>query len=145
MYGYFKIISNEISSWKSKRLSNEKISSITTSSFNCSPTSVRHNARIKLKFDGDFFYQDNNATYNHRPIANVYMVYELSTFINSSSITLENYLFGVVELIGNLDIEKYKYSGYGIGFDSRGSFLKMLLFLELILAVLHMLITKTTF
>ena len=31
-------------------------------------------------------------------------------------------LFGAVKLTKIIDIDKYKYSGYGIGFDSRGSF-----------------------
>ena len=31
--------------------------------------------------------------------------------------TLENCLFGTVILTENADIEKYKYSGYGTGFD----------------------------
>ena len=35
---------------------------------------------------------------------------------------LENYLFGPVKLTKNSDIDKYKYSGYGIGFDRRGTF-----------------------
>ena len=54
-------------------------------------------------------------------------------------VTLDNCLFGSVELIKNADLDKYKYSGYGIGFDSRLEFLftdeaveKMSLFLELI-------------
>ena len=36
--------------------------------------------------------------------------------------TLENYLFGAVSLTKNTDIDKYKYSGYGIGFDRHGEF-----------------------
>ena len=43
-------------------------------------------------------------------------------WINYSNVTLENCLFGAVKLTKNVDIDKYKYSGYGIGFDSRGSF-----------------------
>ena len=35
---------------------------------------------------------------------------------------LENCLFGAVKLTKNPDIDKYKYSGYGIGFDRRGTF-----------------------
>ena len=35
---------------------------------------------------------------------------------------LENSLFGAVKLTKNVDIDKYKYSGYGIGFDRRGTF-----------------------
>ena len=49
-----------------------------------------------------------------------------SDLCSSSSIindpTLKNCLFGAVTLTKNSDIEKYGYSGYGIGFDRRGSF-----------------------
>ena len=58
VYKYFKIFAKNnctfISSWESKVLSNEKISSINTSSFNSSPTFVYDNAKIKVKFNGDF-------------------------------------------------------------------------------------------
>ena len=33
--------------------------------------------------------------------------------------TLENCLFGAVSLTKNNDIDKYKYSGYGIGFHKK--------------------------
>ena len=36
--------------------------------------------------------------------------------------TLENSLFGVVRLVKNDNIDRYKFSGYGIGFDRRGTF-----------------------
>ena len=36
---------------------------------------------------------------------------------------IKNCLFGAVTLTKNADIDKYKYSGYGIGFDRRGCFL----------------------
>ena len=36
--------------------------------------------------------------------------------------TLNNSLFGSVELTKNADPNKYKYSGYGIGFDSCSEF-----------------------
>ena len=51
------------------------------------------------------------------------MFYELgapSFHINDP--TLEYCLFGAVTLTKNADNEKYKYSGYGIGFDRRSSF-----------------------
>ena len=35
---------------------------------------------------------------------------------------LKNCLFGAVTLTKNAGIDKYKYSGYGIGFDRRSSF-----------------------
>ena len=36
--------------------------------------------------------------------------------------TLENCSFGAVTLTKNAHIDKYRYSGYGIGFDRKGSF-----------------------
>ena len=54
---------------------------------------------------------------------NIYIVYELG--VSSSNVnchTLKNYLFGAITLTKNADIDKYRYSGYGIGFDRRGSF-----------------------
>ena len=50
-------------------------------------------------------------------------MYELrasSSHIND--LTIKNCLFGAVTLTKNADIDKYKYPGYGIGFDRRGSF-----------------------
>ena len=65
----------------------------------------------------------DNITFNHGKIVNIYIVYEISRNINISDYpTLENYLFGAVSLIKNADISKYEYSGYGIGFDRHGSF-----------------------
>ena len=43
--------------------------------------------------------------------------YSISTYP-----TLENCLFGAVSLPKNADIDKYKYSGYGIGFDRGDEF-----------------------
>ena len=82
---------------------------------------VYDNARIKLSFIGYLLKQDK-VTYNHGSIINIYIVYRLTPYVNTSGITLENCLFGAVKLTKNADSDKYKYSGYGIGFDSRGSF-----------------------
>ena len=50
-------------------------------------------------------------------------MYEISQNYSINSYpTLENYLFGAVSLTKNADIDKYKYSGYGIGFDRQGEF-----------------------
>ena len=56
-------------------------------------------------------------------VVNIYIVYGLgasSSHVNDP--TLKNYLFGAVTLNKNVDIDKYGYSGYGIGFDKRSSF-----------------------
>ena len=49
-------------------------------------------------------------------------MYKLSRAVSNSSAALDNCLFGAVTLPKNHDIDKYKYSGYGIGFDSRETF-----------------------
>ena len=54
---------------------------------------------------------------------NIYIVHELSSNLNNFDLTLENCLFGAVRLTKNAAFDKYKYLGYGIGFDSRGTFL----------------------
>ena len=83
---------------------------------------VYYNARIKTPFSREFLKQDK-VTYNHGPIVNVCIVYRLILIVNNNTdFTLKNFLFGVVQLTKITDIDKYKYSGYGIGFDSRGSF-----------------------
>ena len=62
-------------------------------------------------------------SYTHREVVNIYIVYELgASSSNDSDPTLKKCLFGAVTLTKNVDIEKYRYSGYGIGFDRRGSF-----------------------
>ena len=59
----------------------------------------------------------------HGGIVHIYTVYEISKNINISHYpVLENCLFGAVKLTKNADVDKYGYSGYGIGFDKHGSF-----------------------
>ena len=56
-------------------------------------------------------------------MVNIYIVYEINRNHNISSYpTLENRLFGAVSLTKHADFDKYKYSGYGIGFDRKGKF-----------------------
>ena len=40
----------------------------------------------------------------------------------NTDFTLVNCLFGSVKLTKNTDADKYKYNGYGIGFDTRSEF-----------------------
>ena len=98
----------------------EKISSVTISDGRVSKL-VYDNARIKVKFNEDLLKQ-NKVTYNHGPIVNIYIVYRLIPTTKDSSFTLQNCLFRAVKLTKTADIDKYKYFGYSIGFDSRGSF-----------------------
>ena len=62
--------------------------------------------------------------YTNGTIINIYIVHEFSASgSNVSDPTLRNCLFGALALTKNADIEKYGYSGYGIGFErTRSSF-----------------------
>ena len=65
--------------------------------------------------------KQDKITYNHGKVVNIYIVYEISRNVNISDCpALENCLFGAVSLTKNTDIDKYKYSEYGIGFDRHG-------------------------
>ena len=121
---YLKLFANTrfISWWESKGLSEENFKPPATSDDSLSPLLDYLGDKTKLKFNGDCFKQPK-VTYTHRKTVNIYIVYELgaSSSFNDDP-TLKNSLFGTVKLTKNADIDKYQYSGYGIGFDRKSSF-----------------------
>ena len=81
-----------------------------------------YDTKVRVQFTRSYLKQPN-FMFTHKNVVNIYIVYELgasSSHINDPA--LKNCLFGVVTLTKNADIGKYKYSGYGIGFDRRSSF-----------------------
>ena len=68
--------------------------------------------------------KQNAITCNHGKSINIYIAYEINKNDNttSSDPTLGNCLFGAFTLNKDADFDKYKYSGYGIGFGKKGSF-----------------------
>ena len=79
-------------------------------------------SKIRIKFDGNFLNRFP-PTILHGNMVNIYIVYEItSDYKDINYPTLENCLFGSVKLTKNADIDKYGYSGYGIGFDRNTSF-----------------------
>ena len=78
--------------------------------------------KARLKFT-ESILQQKLVTYIHKKVVNLYVVYEITNFHGIDNYpTLANALFGAVKLTKNADIDKYKYSGYGIGFDEHGFF-----------------------
>ena len=83
-----------------------------------------YGSKARVKFIKGCLKQPNNLTYDYgrRVKINIYIVYELgASGSNDSHPTLKNCLFGAITLTKNSDIEKYGYSGYGIGFYRRSS------------------------
>ena len=78
--------------------------------------------KTRVEFKGSCLKQDT-ISFAPGKIVNIYIVYEINrNFEIDSYPTLENCLFGAVKLTKPSDIDKYKYSGYGIGFDRKGFF-----------------------
>ena len=79
--------------------------------------------KARVKFNGDCLKKDK-ISFDHGKIVSIYIVYEIEKSVNISSYpTLENCLFGAVKLTKhNNDVDLYKYSGYGIGFDRKRSY-----------------------
>ena len=78
--------------------------------------------KARVEFKGDYLKQEK-ISFDHGKIVNIYIVYEINKNFNVSSYpTLENCLFGAVKLAKHIDIDLYKYSEYGIGFDRKGFF-----------------------
>ena len=116
--------SDFITEWKSKGL-NDFIKSPDNSLAPALFIYIRPYPKFKRaypKFNGSCLKQDK-ITFNHGYIVNTYIVYGLESNLNNFDPTLKNCLFGAVKLIKNNDIDKYKYSGYGIEFDSGRNFL----------------------
>ena len=125
---YFKINSinntpNYVSTWQSKGLSTEVIKPTSTSGNSLKLTLSYYLAsRIRVKFSGSCLKQDK-ITFTHGKVANIYIAYELgASSSNNSEPTIKKFSFGAVTVTKNADIDKYRYSGYGIGFDRRSSF-----------------------
>ena len=115
-------LNNKIAANKTKNEFIETNKPPATSDNSLTPLIDYHGNKIKLIFTGSCLKQPK-ISYTHRTIENIYIVYELgASSSNDNDPTLKNCLFGAAALTKNADIDKYGYSGYGIGFYRRSSF-----------------------
>ena len=111
-----------ISSWKSKGLYAESIKPPRASDNSLTPKLNYYGTKTRVKHTGSCL-QQSKISYTHNTIVNIYIVYELdASSSHNNDPTLKSCLFGAVTLTKNTDIDKYGYSGYGIGFERRSSF-----------------------
>ena len=76
----------------------------------------------RVKLVGSCLKQPKNS-YTHGKVGNIDIVYEVGTSSShDNDPTLKSCLFAAVNLTKNVDIDKYGYSGYGIGFDRKSNF-----------------------
>ena len=120
---YFKLNSvvdaaDYVLSWQSKGLSDESIKPPATSDNSLNPELNYYGTKTRVKFTGSCLKQSSHI-FTHKKIINIYIIYELAA---SSSHTSYPTIKNCFTLTKNADIEKYKYFGYGTGFDRRSSF-----------------------
>ena len=89
MYRYFKRVSgvgkgNHIYFWKSKGLSDENITLPATIDYSITPKLGYFGTKTRAEFNGSCLKQDE-ITYNHGKMVNVYIVYEINKNYDISS------------------------------------------------------------
>ena len=89
---------------------------------NITPNIKNINGQLYVFFNGGYFIQDPiTIQYN---VINIYCVYEIQPISSSryTTFTIQNALFGAMEITKNTDTSKHTYKGYGICFDEGGTF-----------------------
>ena len=73
---------------------------------------------------GNYSTQNKVISPNNNNVINVYCVYELQPIVSSRDtiFTVQNALFGAMQITKNSDTSKYKYKGHGVCFDEGGTF-----------------------
>ena len=79
--------------------------------------------KTRAKVGGSCLKQKKVA-FNYEKTINIYIDYEINfwNYVHNSDLTLGNSLFDATKLVKNADIDRYKNSRYGIGFDVKGTF-----------------------
>ena len=90
---------------------------------------IKNDERMYVYLQGSHFQQNNVLTLNNdhvinNNIINIYIVYKLDPIasIRDTTFTLENALFGAMQITKKADTSKYDYKGYGICFDESEQF-----------------------
>ena len=103
-------------------MSEGSIENITKPDSSFAPTFVDHQILPDINFNGHCLIKNNISI--PKKVINLYISYTVGSKLRNlnTAFTLTNCLFGSVKLTKNADLDKYKYSGWGIGFDSRSEF-----------------------
>ena len=96
-------------------MSEESLENIAISDRNVAPTFVDHHSLPDMNFNGDCLIKNNTSL--PKKLLNLYNFYTLGPRLTNSNtdFTLSNFLFGSVELIKIVHLDKYKINGYRIG------------------------------
>ena len=125
--GSFQFTNSKISTWKStgifNYLGNSNMDAVRDASGGL-PFLVK-DGRMHVYLSGNYFKQNRAIIPNNDNVINIYCVYEIRPIASSgdTTFTIQNALFGAMQITKNADTSKYKYKGYGICFDEGGLFI----------------------
>ena len=124
MQKHFNLLNeDQIDKWKSKGLSNKYLNTSGTIGDVVLSKSIKP-MHVIFKGKGTLVQNDNDIIAGG-PIINIYIVYKTSPKTINSDFIFKNCLFGTIKIANttNSDTDKLHYSGYGVKFDSTGSFI----------------------
>ena len=83
-----------------------------------------NDGRMHVYLSGNYFKQDRAIIPNNDNVIIIYCVYEIRPIASSrdTSFTIQNALFGAMQITKNADNSKNNYKGYVICFDERSQF-----------------------
>ena len=124
--GSFRYTDNRISAWKSAGIfnyfDNSNMNAVGNTSGNL--RDLKNDGRMHVYLSGNYFKQDKTRIPNNNSAINIYIVYKLGPIASSrdTTFTIQNALFGAMQITKNADTSRHDYKGYGICFDERSEF-----------------------
>ena len=90
---------------------------------------LKNDGRMYAYLQGNYFKQNSSLIQNTNKVIiigfiNIYIVYKLGPIasIRDTTFTIQNALFGAMQITKNADTSKYGYKEYDICFDERSQF-----------------------
>ena len=124
--GSFQFTAGKTSTWKStgifNYLGNSNINAVGDSK-SVLPE-LKNNGRMHVSLSGNHFQQNKVIIPNNNNVINIYCVYKIDPIASTrdDTFTVQNALFGAMEITKNPNTSKYNYKGYGIRYDDVGTF-----------------------
>ena len=109
----FGLTSKDISEWKSTGIYNYSSDSNMNAFANAKSNlpNLKNDGRMHVHLTGNHFQQNKVIIPNYNNAINIYCVYKLDPIASSrdTSFTIQNALFGAMQITKNADTSKYDY------------------------------------